>query len=184
MKNLFSKSNKGFTLIETLVALSIFSVSIVALISITGSGVSNTNYAKNKFIASYLSQEGIEAVRNIRDTTLLSGGVWTDFTSLMGDNGCTNLTTGCMVEPQDLTVMACPAECWILKYDPSTGFYGYSSGSDSNFTRVITIDSFGGAGVNVTSQVWWYQGSVFHSTSNSQMLMDWIQPSESGPPLE
>ena len=59
----------GFTLIETLTALLIFSTSIVVLIAATSGGFSNTNYAKNKFIASYLAQEGVEVARNTRDSS-------------------------------------------------------------------------------------------------------------------
>ncbi|OGI70023.1 hypothetical protein A2824_03615 [Candidatus Nomurabacteria bacterium RIFCSPHIGHO2_01_FULL_42_16] len=78
MKNFKLKNNRacpaklqrsgGFTLIETLTALLIFSTSIVVLITATSQGFSNTNYAKNKFIASYLAQEGVEIVRNARDS--------------------------------------------------------------------------------------------------------------------
>ena len=67
------KQNTGFTLVETLVAISIFSVSIVGLMSVLGSGISNTNYAKQKITAYYLAQEGIEYVRNMRDTEVLYG---------------------------------------------------------------------------------------------------------------
>jgi Tfp pilus assembly protein PilV len=63
--------NKGFTLVETLVAVSIFSMSILGLLSILASGISNTNYAKKKIMAGYLAQEGIEYVRNMRDTSVL-----------------------------------------------------------------------------------------------------------------
>lgn len=58
----------GFTIVETLVALSIFSVAVIALISVTISGSSGSTYVKNKLTASYLAQEGIEMVRNLRDT--------------------------------------------------------------------------------------------------------------------
>jgi prepilin-type N-terminal cleavage/methylation domain-containing protein len=61
-------TQQGFTIVETLVALSIFSVAVIALISVTISGSSGATYVKNKLTASYLAQEGIEMVRNLRDT--------------------------------------------------------------------------------------------------------------------
>mgnify|MGYP001602764795 FL=1 len=72
---------RGFTLVETLIAISIFSVSIIAMMSILGGGIANTNYAKNKMTASYLAQEGIEYVRNMRDNAVLytGSGNWTSF---------------------------------------------------------------------------------------------------------
>jgi len=63
-----STSQQAFTLIETMVALAIFSVSVVSLIAMTSQGIANVSLAKNKLIASYLAQEGIEVVRNDRDS--------------------------------------------------------------------------------------------------------------------
>lgn len=71
MKKFLIKKNKAFTLVETLVALSIFTVSLLALMSILASGIANTNYAKQKVAATYLAQEGIEYIRNARDTSVL-----------------------------------------------------------------------------------------------------------------
>jgi type II secretory pathway pseudopilin PulG len=83
MKLFFKKTNKAFTLVETLVAVSIFTVSILGLISVLASGISDTGYAKKKISATYLAQEGIEYTRNIRDTHVLYGGSsgWDDFKS-------------------------------------------------------------------------------------------------------
>ena len=61
----------GFTLVETLVAISIFSMTIVTMMSVLASGIADTTYAKQKTIAEYLAQEGIEYVRNMRDTSVL-----------------------------------------------------------------------------------------------------------------
>jgi prepilin-type N-terminal cleavage/methylation domain-containing protein len=60
--------SKGFTLVETLVAIAIFTMSILGLMSVMAQGISDTTYAKQKIIATYLAQEGIEYVRNMRDT--------------------------------------------------------------------------------------------------------------------
>src|SRR3989344_5252969 len=81
MKKLFKQKNKAFTLVETLVAISIFTVSLLGIMSVLASGISSTNYAKQKMIASYLAQEGIEYVRNIRDTNVLYSvnGGWNGF---------------------------------------------------------------------------------------------------------
>jgi len=48
MPNSLQQKNKGFTLVETLVAISIFVVSLLALMVVLGSSVSSTSYAKNK----------------------------------------------------------------------------------------------------------------------------------------
>ncbi len=84
MKNIFVKQNKGFTLVETLVGLLIFTLTIMASMSVLGSSISSTNYAKQKIVAEYLAQEGIEYVRNQRDNYILfvsngSGFTWDQF---------------------------------------------------------------------------------------------------------
>src|SRR3989338_963368 len=58
----------GVTLVEGLVAVSIFPLSVLAMLVSLGQGLSNIDYAKKKLIAEYLAQEGIEYVRNLRDT--------------------------------------------------------------------------------------------------------------------
>lgn len=70
----FLKNKKtGFTLIETLIAISIFSVAIVTLMTVLSSGITNINNAKKKITATYLAQEGIEYIRNKRDTEVFLG---------------------------------------------------------------------------------------------------------------
>jgi prepilin-type N-terminal cleavage/methylation domain-containing protein len=73
--------SRGFTLVETLIAISIFSVVIITMMSFLSQNISNTGYAKKKIIAGYLVQEGIEYVRNMRDNAVLytGGGNWTSF---------------------------------------------------------------------------------------------------------
>jgi len=83
MKLFFKKVNKsrGFTLVETLVAIAIFTASILAVMAVLANSISDTNYAKKKITAAYLAQEGIEYVRNMRDTFVLTNNQtgWADF---------------------------------------------------------------------------------------------------------
>src|SRR3990172_1148250 len=167
------KPSRGFTLIETLVALSIFSTSIVVLIYLTSSGVANTNTAKNKFIASYLAQEGVEMARNIRDTAFLSGADWEIFSGKLAACAPAN---GCTIEPATLTVPPClDLGCPVINYDAS-GFYNYLTGTPSIFTRtIIATDTGSSYETNVSSVVSWLQGAKMHSVAFSENLLDWIK---------
>ncbi|MEK7113843.1 MAG: type II secretion system protein, partial [Patescibacteria group bacterium] len=82
-KNINIKNTKqGFTLIETLVAVAIFSLSIVSLMSVLGNGLSDIEYAKKKITATYLAQEGIEYFLNKRNAYMLFSSNptdWNDF---------------------------------------------------------------------------------------------------------
>ena len=76
-----NKKDAGFTLVETLVAIAIFTVSILAVMAVLANSISDTNYAKKKITAAYLAQEGIEYVRKMRDSFVLTNNQtgWADF---------------------------------------------------------------------------------------------------------
>jgi prepilin-type N-terminal cleavage/methylation domain-containing protein len=59
--------NKGFSLVEILVAISIFLVFVIALNTTMSSVTKATRSSFNKERATVLAEEGLEAVRNIRD---------------------------------------------------------------------------------------------------------------------
>lgn len=67
MKTFFKKQNTGFTLLEMLFSLVIFSFALVSLMGIAGRGVVATVNAKDSLTAQYLAEEILETVRNIRD---------------------------------------------------------------------------------------------------------------------
>jgi prepilin-type N-terminal cleavage/methylation domain-containing protein len=173
MKTKTLKQNRGFTLIETLVALAIFASSIVALISIAASGVADANFAKNKFIASYLSQEGVEMVRNMRDSNSLAGGNWAAFKTAVSSCYAPN---GCTIEPSNLAAAACgTANGCQLNYN-SGGFYTYAVAPASAFYRKITVADVGaGSEVAVSSTIYWRQGTIVFNTVYTENLFDWIQ---------
>ena len=90
MKLFFKKTNKAFTLVETLVAISIFTVSLLGFMSILASSISDISYAKQKILASYLAQEGIEYARNLRDSDVISSTIspqdgWATFRNRSSD---------------------------------------------------------------------------------------------------
>lgn len=70
------KNNLGFTLIEVLVACSIITVSMLALMTTAQKGLSLSNQALIKSQANILLEEGAEAVKSIRDND------WTAISSL------------------------------------------------------------------------------------------------------
>jgi prepilin-type N-terminal cleavage/methylation domain-containing protein len=62
---------RGFTIVETLVAVSILLVGVAVAFSTAHLGVSSTNEVRNRIAAIFLAQEGIEGVKNIKDSNLL-----------------------------------------------------------------------------------------------------------------
>ena len=66
-----SKGGKGFTLIETMVAISILTVAVVAPMSLAMQSLSTAYYARDQITAFHLAQEAIESVRHLRDGRIL-----------------------------------------------------------------------------------------------------------------
>jgi Tfp pilus assembly protein PilV len=145
MKKIFKQKNKGFTLVETLVAISIFTMSILGLMSVLASGIADTNYAKQKIVASYLAQEGIEYVRNMRDNLVL-------FDAVSPQNGWTAFRSA-------------------NKNYPISGsdFSGFSRTMSTTAVAGTTDE------IKISSTVSWNQGSGVRSVTFSENLYNWIE---------
>ena len=171
------KSSKGFTLVETLVAVSIFTTSILGLMSVLASGISNTNYAKNKITASYLAQEGIEYVRNMRDTySLYSSTTGKDWSNFKAKLAPCNLSGECGID--DSVVPIDVKKCNQLndcKLFFNNGSYNSSVGADSGFVRKIWMTTINADEVKISSSVSWTQGSGNYSITFSENLFNWIE---------
>lgn len=199
-----NKFNKGFTLVETLVSVSIFSISILGLLSILSQGILDTSYAKKKITASYLAQEGIEYIRNMRDTYVLydvvsSQAGWNAFnvkvagntypsgsTVCASANGCyfddRNVSFGDNSMPvTDLLLSVCTSSACSnapLLYDSTTGKYGYvvsATTTPSGFTRKIKITQINANETKVFSTVYWTQGSGTYNVVFSENLFNWVE---------
>lgn len=188
--------SKGFTLVETLVSISIFTMSILGLLSVLSSGVTSTSYAKNKIIAGYLAQEGIEYVRNMRDTFVIydatsaqngwsgASGFITKLTnaSCYASNGCYfgDLSSVDYSNPsqpmKNLSMTACGGSCPALTYSNTSGKYSYDvSGTATNFIRKIQVNTISANEIKILSTVSWTQGLSTYSITFSENLYNWIE---------
>ena len=67
MKTNNTKKNKGFSIIEVVIACSIISICVFALMSSAGKSIQVSNQALRQAQATLLIEEGVEAVKSIRD---------------------------------------------------------------------------------------------------------------------
>ncbi len=65
------KKTKGETILETIIAFTILALGVTFAGMIMSTSIRNMNNSKNRIIAVNIAREGIEAVRNIRDTNWL-----------------------------------------------------------------------------------------------------------------
>lgn len=67
------KYNNGFSILEITISIFIISMAFIGLMSLTGQNIQAQYTNENSLIASQLAQEGLELVRNIRDSNWISG---------------------------------------------------------------------------------------------------------------
>lgn len=172
----FLKQNfkSGFTLVETLVAISIFTLAVLAVLVILGGGLKSTNIAKQKIIASYLAQEGVELMRNMRDTYVLYDGGSTGWGEFLAHvDGCQQ--KGCIFHTEelvygdpdkpitDITIEHCSGGsggiCPELYFHPVSGKYDYDAGGSgtilSGYRRHIRIEILNDHEARISSHVFW-----------------------------
>lgn len=167
---------RGFTLIETLVAVLLLSTAIAGPLTIASKGLSASLIARDQMIAFYLAQDAVEYVRFIRDSNKLAGNPW-----LTNLNACTG-ADGCTVDPSAGTVTACSGACSLIqKYDDGSGhvYFSYTLGAitPQQFRRTVTLapPSTGGTTEEVltVSVSWRAQSGVTRTIAVRENLLDW-----------
>lgn len=182
------QDSQGFTLIETVVALALLAAALAGPVTLATRSIFHTRFSKNKLIAAHLAAEGIELVRQKRDSNIMAGNDW-----------ATDLpVTGSAISYQrdtDVTFswpLSSCTTCGVpLGYNSATGLY--TQGCSSNctiFTRVITVDRGLGpenqisipAGkttvpgpdrMQVTSTISWQDNAGPQSITLTQILYNW-----------
>ncbi len=70
------KGSRGFTLLETIIAVFILSTAATAALTSVRTGARSSEYARDEIVAYYLSNETVEFLRNLRDTNITKGRNW------------------------------------------------------------------------------------------------------------
>lgn len=176
MNTLLQKNKKtGFTLIETMVAVTLLSISIVAPMTLVTRSLSSAYYARDQITAFNLAQDALEGVRAIRDGNVLNNAL-----GLPPQNLFAGLT---VAEGVPFTIDTINgnviAECSVT-CDPLTTngtFYEYTTGpgwKDTHFTRTVTWTSVSADEIRISAQVEWYSGSIQRSFTMSENMYRWI----------
>jgi prepilin-type N-terminal cleavage/methylation domain-containing protein len=171
------KNNYGFTLIESLVAISVLMLVISGTSRAVQQGIYSYTFSKNQITAFYLAQEAIEVIRNRRDQNALANTPsWLTGISVNSADPCWFADT-CRVDAIANTIVKCPSSgCPVLRQNLSNGFYGYtSSWTASPFTRTVRLESVGVDEVTLIVTITWTQklglpDKVFIAREN---LLNW-----------
>lgn len=169
------KTARGFTLIETFVAISIMMVAIVGPLFIVSRALSLSYYARDQVIAFYLTQDVVEFVRNLRDENKLSGRDW-----LSGLSNCVNegLTQKfCVIDTASGSISTTVEALW---YNEDTKIYGHSIGTGngyaSPFKRTISIEKLGNNPAYeaiISVNISWNTGILHRKFNIKENIFDW-----------
>jgi hypothetical protein len=127
---------KSFTLLEVILAITILTLAVGASFVLISQTLTSVSVVQSKLIASYLAQEGIEVVKNIRDNNWLKFQPW--------DQGLGEGDYETDYDDFNLTECSYPCDydydynLHFLKISEQ-GFYNYDSGNPTIFKRKITI---------------------------------------------
>lgn len=165
--------NNGFTLVETLIAISILVLAVTGAFSAAHSGMTSALYSKDQITAFYLAQEGMEQVRNLRDRNGISALNWMNGIANPGDPCEVGFT--CYADALDSAtpLTRCSGTCPNLRLN-TNGFYSYDGGTETRFRRELRVSTINGNEVVVESTVYWSKGLlVERSFTAREHLFNW-----------
>lgn len=150
----------GFTIIELIITIFVLSIAIIGVFGAFSIMVILTSNVSDRLAAAYLAQEGVEIIRNIRDTNWLNMDANPDLASW--DDGLYACENGasCQVDYTTTGFDSNPVLPWhedsYLKIDADNFFYSYGAGTKTKFRRKITIDtSLAPYIMKVIAEVFW-----------------------------
>lgn len=144
------QEKKGFTLIETFVAITILMIVVIGPMSLLSQALMDARILRDKMLASYLSQEGVETI------LLLNNNSGPGFMRNLSLNSAYRVDPANQSPSQIIT--SCGGGCGFVLFDPEQGVYGYRSGDPTIFTREIYFSQPAGADLRerlIRSNVFW-----------------------------
>ena len=151
-----AKLSAGFTIIELIISISILSVAIVGIFSAFSIITILTSDSADRLTGTYLAQEGMEIVRNIRDNNWLNMDVclgpegtrppgilcpawWTDGFTMDTEGLTKNGRMNCSCAQIDNNCIGCEAD-----YTAGTGTHTLNAMSQWTNSKLLSSDGFYG----------------------------------------
>ncbi len=173
---------KGFTLLETIVAVSVLVTAIIGPFNLASQTIQAQSIARNDLIAANFAQEGIELFRNYRSNNVLRADG--DTTHWLDGTAACETAEGCAIDPDQLVdapdLPACgpTSESCRLYINEATGVYEHclvgSCGTRTQYFRSIHLEQVNAnpEEILVTVTVKWGDNGN-ESFSVSTHLLNW-----------
>lgn len=158
----------AFSLIEIMAVLLIVSLGLIGVANLATQNIQAQTINRGNIVAYQLAQEGLEIVRQIRDTNWLNKRNWR--TGLNEGTYCVDYTS------TSLRPSAGPSEC-KLYFDSNNWYYSPALVNNnsvfSNFRRVVTISYLSTTSASVRAIVTWDDRNRVSRYEVETMLYDW-----------
>jgi prepilin-type N-terminal cleavage/methylation domain-containing protein len=169
-------SSSGFTLLEVLVAITIFIFALVATMTAARSGLASAYESRDQVISFYLAQEAVEFIRNKRDTNSILNTTtptnWLEGISALSSDPCAPGYV-CLVDVVANTITRCGVTCPDtnkLRQDTSTKMYGHNSSWPlSQFKREVRVQNINSNEASITVLITWPKGSF----EVKEIILNW-----------
>ncbi len=156
---------KGFTLVETLVAISVLTISIVGPFYAIQQAANASFLARDQMIASSLAQDAVEYIRSVRDNNYLQEDAWLSGLSQCSPGPCTVDTT--QATPDIETVIQ------PLYLSSNNRYNQQAAGTVSRFTRRVAIQELNAHEAVITVTVTWERHGT-QTVTVSDVIQDWL----------
>ena len=174
------QKTKGFSLIETLVAITILIGAITGPLTLASQGIKAASLFKNQLIASNLAQEGMELVHAKRDSNILGGKGWTDtIIDTCGGDGCYASYTPTDNTPNQISFQSCDTSGCPKFFVTPEGWYVQKKTGDSGdietiFQRTTQVTNIvPGREVKVKTTVSWQERFSTFTFDLEEHLLKW-----------
>ena len=152
---------RGFTLIETIVAVGVITVGLVSALTLITNSLFYVSNIGDRLVAANLAAEGLEVARNIRDNNWIQSLSW--------NNGLANGD----YQASYNSIALSPYTGNPLLLDSGSGFYNYSSGVNTIYVRKLSIANISSYEIRVISTVTWQRRGVTYSDSVESHFFNW-----------
>lgn len=178
-------NEKGLSIVEVVIALGVITIGLMGVFSLVLQNIQVQELNKNYLVASMLAQEGIELVRNIRDTNFLKADSGYDWKTGKASLPQTDITQGATVGSfkeyavnYDGTIKAVNSALGLS--DDNTKLYLFNNAYDHNgvngtltpYRRLLTVYN-DGSYVEVHSNVQWSEHGRTHNYEAATDLYNW-----------
>lgn len=178
---------KGFTLLETLIAITILTLAVAGPLFTASRAIVSARAAGYQLTASYLAHESAEYVRELRDDYYINAvksnpatasttgwaNFHTDIDRCSTGNGCTFDQFA-----SDPKLAPCAGSCSRLYLTaPSSGVYTQQVvGEQTQFTRSVKTEAVSVTEERVTSTVAWTFHGMSYTITTTDHLTPWQSP--------